>query len=228
MDLNDPDNLILEGKPIDHARALARAMLYAELEARQTIATRSSVITKIVRHRTRKAKSDLPALKPDEMLEFTEDIARLDSLVPSLGLAEMPLRQRADTWVSFRKLDRGKRGVAPEEVRPGIGATAFVFLNWRHSRGQTITARLDATFPKDGSIPKEAVAWTFWNRKTQTETERLYHPSEAVRWLASELCLLDPSLSGATPRGRRPDWHLAYDWTQRWREWRGMTKGSRR
>lgn len=75
-------------------------------------------------------------------------------------------------------------------------------------------------------MPEGAVPWTFLNTKGE-EVERLYLPSKAVRWLASELCLLDPALSGATSRGRRPDWHLAYECIQRWREWRGLTKGSR-
>jgi len=226
MDLTNPRNHILADKPIEHARELARAMLEAELEARDTMAVRSKAISNIVRHLNRKAKADAPAMTAEEMAEVEADIAHLDSSFPSLGLAAKPPRQRLEAWMNLRKLERGKRGTGAKELRPGIGAAAFVLLNWRHAKGEPMTARLEAVFPKSGSMPKDAVPWTFLNKKGE-EVERLYLPSKAVRWLASELCLLDPSLSGATPRGRRPDWHLAYDWIQQWREWRGLTKRSR-
>ncbi|GEM_PF-3418871 len=224
--MTSPNENILAGRSLDHARALARKAWEAELEARDLMTVRSSAITKIVRHLERKAKADAPALTAEERAEVEADIAYLNSIFPTLGLAAKPPRQRLEAWMSLRRLGRGKRGTGAKELRPGIGAAAFALLNWRHAQGEPITARLETIFPKDGSMPEGAVPWTFLNTKGE-EVERLYLPSKAVRWLASELCLLDPALSGATSRGRRPDWHLAYECIQRWREWRGLTKGSR-
>lgn len=224
--MTPPNENILAGRSLDHARALARKAWEAELEARDVMTVRSSAITKIGRHLERGAKADAPALTPEETAEVEADIAHLDSIFPTLGLAAKPLRPRLEAWMNLRKLERGKRGTGAKEGRPGIGAAAFVLLNWRHARGEPMTARLETLFPKNGSMPAGAVPWTFLNRKGE-EVERLYLPSEAVRWLASELCLLLPALSGSTPRGRRPDWHLAYESIQRWRKWRGLTKGSR-
>lgn len=232
MDLTAPDNHVLADKPIEHARELARAMIEAELEARDVMAVRSKAISKIIRHLNRKdVVADAPALSPEEQLEVERDIAHLDTLFPRFGLADLPLRQRLEAWVNLRKLDKGKRGTGAKELRPGIGSAALTFLNWRQAQGDEITARLEASFPKDGSIPKGAVEWTYRSvdkrTKAVTIKERLYHPSGTVRWLAAELCLIDPSLAGQTRRGRRPDWHVAFDWTRRWLEWRGLTKGSR-
>tara|TARA_B100000678_G_C18084593_1_gene452159 strand:+ start:68 stop:751 length:684 start_codon:yes stop_codon:yes gene_type:complete len=227
VDLTDPDNHVLADKPIEHARELARAMIDAELEARDVMAVRSKAIAKIVRHLNRKdVTAEAPALSAEEELEVERDMAHLDTIFPRFGLADLPLRQRLEAWKNLRKLDKGKRGTGAKELRPGIGAAAFALLNWRHARGEEITATLEATFPKSGPIPEGAVVWTFINKRGE-EVERLYNPSKAVRWLASELCSLDPSLSGSTPRGRRPDWHVAYDWAQRWRDCRGLSKSSR-
>lgn len=232
MDLSNPDNHVLRDKPIEHARELARAMIAAELEARDVMAVRSKTIAKIVRHLNRKdVTADAPALSSEEELEVERDMAQLDALFPRFGLAAMPLRQRLEAWVKLRKIDRGRRGTGAKELRPGIGAAAFALLNWRHARGEEVTARLEASFPKDGSIPEGAAVWTYRSvdkrTKAVTIKERLYSPSKTVRWLAAELCLIDRSMAGQTPRGRRPDWHVAYDWTRRWLEWRGLTKGSR-
>lgn len=158
MDLTNPRNHILADKPIEHARELARAMLEAELESRDVMAVRSKAIAKIVRHLNRKdVAADAPALLPEEELEVERDIAHLDSIFPSLGLAAKPPRQRLEAWVNLRKLERGKRGTGAKELRPGIGAAAFVLLNWRHAKGEPMTARLEAVFPKSGSMPKDAV-----------------------------------------------------------------------
>ena len=126
MDLTDPDNHVLADKPIEHARELARAMIEAELEAREVMAERSKAISKIIRHLNRKdVVADAPALSREEELEVERDIAHLDTMFPRFGLADLPLRQRLEAWKSLRKLDKGKRGTGAKELRPGIGAAAF-------------------------------------------------------------------------------------------------------
>ena len=228
VDITDRKNLILADKPIKHARELARAMIDAELEAREVMAVRSKAISKIKRHLGRKdVTADAPALSADEEMEFKRDFADLDRIFPFLGLKKLPLRERLERWVAMRGIDRGRRGTGAKELRPGIGAAACALLDWRHAQGKPITAQLEANFPKSGNLPKGAVPWTYFNKKSGEEVERLYHPSKTVRWLATELCLIDPTLSGETPKGRRPDWHLAYDWTRRWQEQRGLKKSSR-
>ena len=69
--------------------------------------------------------------------------------------------------------------------------------------------------------------WAHINNESE-EVERVYLPSKTVLWLAEELCLIFPTLSGQSPKGRREDWHVAFEWTKHWRDWRGLTKASRR
>ena len=129
MDLTDPENHILRDKPIEHARELARAMVEAELEARDVMAVRSKAIAKIVRHLNRKdVTADAPALSPEEELEIERDIAQLDrdltklepdnTLAPRFDLAALPLRQRLEAWVNLRRLDKGRRGDGSEGAPP--------------------------------------------------------------------------------------------------------------
>lgn len=220
VDIDDSDNQMLEGKPLEHAHALARAMWAAELDARVTMTVRSSAMAKIKRHDGVRAKADAPAMTEAEKAEIENDLAFLDSLFPTLGLASVPKRQRLQRWVALRDTGRGKRGTGARELNPGIGAAAFVFLNWRYANDLPITARLEASVSTTGEPPLGAVEWN-------GDAVRLYHPSATVRWLAAQLCELHPALGGADRNGRRADWHLAFAWTQKWREWRGMTKGSR-
>jgi len=211
--MTPPNENILAGRSLDHARALARKAWEAELEARDVMAVRSSAIAKIKRHIGRGAKADLPKLAPEEHGAVIEDMEHLKGMFPKLRLGEGPLRERVRRWVRLRDTGRGKRGVGRSEERPGLAAPAFVLLNWRKENGLRVTAN------RDGVAQDEGVAWG-------EEGERLYRPSEAVAWLAEELCLLDPSLTTAGKDGRRPDWDLAYRIVQRWREWRGLCQPS--
>ena len=234
--MTDPDSPALGEEPIEHVReyirALARAIIDTELEARDVMAVRSSAITKIGRHLNRKdVKAEAPALTPEEEQEVERDISTLDTYFAAKGiprrLSKMPTRQRLEAWMNLRKLDRGKRGTGAKELRPGIGAAAFVLLDWRRQQGLPIKATLEAVVGRGKPLPDDAVPWTFVNDDDE-EVERVYRPSKAVRWLAEELCLIFPTLGGQSPKGRREDWHVAYDWTQRWRDSRGLTKASRR
>lgn len=212
--MTPPNENILGGRPLDHARALARKAWEAELEARDVMTVRSSAMRKIKRHLGRDAKGDLPKLTADEHSAVLKDMAYLAGLFPNLGMGSLPLRDRAARWLKLRDTGRAKRGVGRGEERPGISAPGFVLLNWRKENGLPVTAN------RDGVAQDEGIAWG-------EEGERLYRPSETVEWLADELRLLEPSLAIPGADGRRPDWDLAYRIVQGWREWRGLTKGSR-
>jgi hypothetical protein len=141
--MNTPNENVLAGRSIDHARALARKAWAAELEARDVMGVRSSAMRKIKRHIGREGKADLPKLAPPEESAVLEDMAHLARLFPSLELDREPLRERARRWVSLRDTGRAKRGVGRTEERPGITAPGFVLLNWRKEKGRAVTATRD-------------------------------------------------------------------------------------
>lgn len=212
--MTPPNENILAGRSLNHARALARKAWEAELEARDVVSVRSSAMRKIKRHLKREAKADLPKLEPEERAAVLEDMAYLAGLFPALALGDLSLRDRAARWLKLRDTGRAKRGVGRAEERPGIAAPGFVLLNWRKENGLPVTAN------RDGVTQEEGIPWGDGG-------DRLYRPSEAVTWLADELRLIEPSLAIPGADGRRPDWDLAYRIAQDWREWRGLTKGSR-
>lgn len=212
--MTPPNENILAGRSLDHARTLARKVWAAELDARNVMAVRNSAMRKIKRHIGRGAKADLPKLTLEEHSAVFEDMEYLADLFPSLALNSGPLRDRVRRWLGLRDIGWAKRRAARTERYPGINAPGFVLLNWRKENGLPVTAN------RDGVAQTEGITWG-------EEGERLYRPSETVAWLADELRVLEPSLANTGPDGRRPDWHLAYDCVQRWRKWRGLSKGSR-
>ncbi len=205
----------------DNTREAARLAWTEELAARAvTAAERDALIgavTKVKRALDDKEKAgaeleQLPKLKPAEADALEADMAWHEQMSNAGRVSSLHLRLRY--WVEAFDVTRGLRGAGRPELRPGLFAAAFVLCDWfRDTNGNPPRAML---------YSKSADAGV--NDWTAREDGIAYDPSEDVKWLATELVMLDPSLDQLDEAGRPLALHQADHFIELWREARGLKR----
>lgn len=202
---------------LEDAREAARRAWADEREARTDRDALLSAVTKVKRALDDKERrgaelEQLPKLSPAEAEALEADMAWHAQMSNAARVSSLHLRLRY--WVEAFDVTRGLRGAGRPEWRPGLFAAAFVLCDWfRDAHGRPPRAMLysksaDADVD-DGTARPDGVA---------------YDPSADVRWLASELVLLDPSLDQLDREGRPLALHQADNFIDLWREARTLKR----
>lgn len=209
----------------DNVREAARRAWAEELENRAAAtAERDALIgavTKVKRALDDKDRAgaeleQLPKLTASEIEALQADLEWHEKYSNAGGLSSLHLRMRS--WVEMFDVTRSLRGAGRPEWRPGLSAAAFLLCDWfleandRPPRAKLYSKSSHADVD-DWDADPEGVA---------------YDPSEDVKWLASELALLDPSLSAPDENGRPLDLLQADNFVELWRDARGLKRSGKK
>lgn len=201
----------------DNVREAARRAWTEERDARTDRDTLLSAVTKVKRAVDDKDRrgtelEHLPKLTPAEADALEADMAWHERMSNAGRVSSLHLRLRY--WVEAFDVTRGLRGAGRPEWRPGLSAAAFVLCDWFFdAHGRTPRAKL---YSKSSDADVDD-----WDADPDGVA---YDPSEDVKWLASELALLDPSLDQLDEAGRPLALHQADNFIELWREARGLRR----
>lgn len=205
------------------AREQAKRAWMAEIENKHGLKALLGAVRKVKRALDDQDKlgnelERLPTLSVEEEEALRDDMLwsrrRSDPNFAGDPLAEEDFHLILRMWVEEFDVSRGLRGAGRPEWRPGLVAAAFVLCDW-------FTARNDQ-LPKAMLYSKSADAGV--NDWTAREDGVAYSPSEDVKWLATELVLLDRSLDTIDEEGRPLALHQADNFIGLWREARGLKR----
>lgn len=202
---------------LDDARQAARRAWAEEADARVDRDTFMSAVTKVKRALDDKDRHGLelerlPNLSPAETEALRADLDWHERMSNAALVSSLHLRLRY--WVEAFDVTRGLRGAGRPELRPGLFAAAFVLCDWyRDANGKPPRAMLYSK-SSDAGV----------NDWTAREDGIAYEPSEDVRWLATELVMLDPSLDQVDEAGRPLALHQADNFIELWREARRLRR----